>query len=55
MIPPARGYFRARGYYNAAAMGKARYRLQSVLNARERQDQDAARVVALRRSQLERT
>jgi hypothetical protein len=39
--------------YNGVQVAKVKYRLQSVMDARERLKQEAARVVALRRSQLE--
>jgi len=42
-----------RAGYNRRTMGGGKYRLQSVMDARERAKQEAARVVALRRSQLE--
>ena len=38
--------------YNRFAMGEGKYRLQSVMDARERAKQDAARLLALRRAQL---
>lgn len=39
--------------YNPSAMGEGKYRLQSVMDARERAKRDAARALALRRAQLE--
>lgn len=42
-----------RGAYNPFAMGEGKYRLQSVMDARERAKRDAARALALRRAQLE--
>ena len=44
---------RAGADYNARTMGEGKYRLQSVMDVRERAKQDAARLLALRRSQLD--
>lgn len=39
--------------YNPSAMAEGKYRLQSVMDSRERAKRDAARLLALRRAQLD--